>query len=229
MSWLSGLFLLLALLGTPLFVIIAGGALLGFWQAEIDLQIVTIEIFRMAEMPILVAIPLFTFAGYLLSESEAPQRLVRLTQTWIGWLPGGLPIVSLVTCALFTAFTGASGVTIVALGAILAPALMQAGYPERFNLGLITSSGSLGLLFAPSVPLILYGVVAQQIGVGTPVSIDDLFIAGITPGLLMILVLSIWSARQGALRAQTRQPFELAPALAALRESWLELPLPVIV
>ncbi len=229
MSWLSGLFLLLALLGTPLFVIIAGGALLGFWQAEIDLQIVTIEIFRMAEMPILVAIPLFTFAGYLLSESEAPQRLVRLTQTWIGWLPGGLPIVALVTCALFTAFTGASGVTIVALGAILAPALMQAGYPERFNLGLITSSGSLGLLFAPSVPLILYGVVAQQIGVGDPVSIDDLFIAGITPGLLMILVLSIWSARQGALRAQTRQPFELKPALAALRESWLELPLPVIV
>ncbi|MFK7955513.1 MAG: TRAP transporter large permease [Lysobacterales bacterium] len=229
MSWLTLVFAVLALLGTPLFVIIAGGALWGFWQSDYDLQIVTIEIFRMAEMPILVAIPLFTFAGYLLSESATPQRLVRLTQTWLGWLPGGLPIVALVTCALFTAFTGASGVTIVALGAILLPALNQAGYPEKFSLGLITSSGSLGLLFAPSVPLILYGVVAQQVGVGRPVSIDDLFIAGITPGLLMILVLSLWSARQGAVRSETRQSFSLKPALAALRESWLELPLPFIV
>ncbi len=229
MSWLSLVFGLLALLGTPLFVIIAGGALLGFWQSDYDLQIVTIEIYRMAEMPILVAIPLFTFAGYLLSESATPQRLVRLTQTWLGWLPGGLPIVALVTCALFTAFTGASGVTIVALGAILLPAMQQAGYPEKFSLGLITSSGSLGLLFAPSVPLILYGVVAQQVGVGRPVSIDDLFIAGLTPGLLMILVLSLWSARQGVVRSQTRQSFSLKPALASLRESWLELPLPFIV
>ncbi|MEM9531115.1 MAG: TRAP transporter large permease subunit [Pseudomonadota bacterium] len=226
---LSLVLLLLAILGTPLFVIIAAGAMLGFHQSELDLQIVTIEIFRLAEMPILVAIPLFTFAGYLLSESGTPGRLVRLTQAWLGWLPGGLPIVALTTCALFTAFTGASGVTIVALGAILVPALSQAGYPERFNLGLVTSSGSLGLLFAPSVPLILYGVVAQQVGVGRPVGIDELFLAGVAPGLLMIAVLSIWSARIGFRHAETRQPFNAREAFAALRESWLELPLPLIV
>ncbi len=229
MSWLGLPLLLLALLGAPLFAIIGASALLGFHTAGIDLQIVAIEIYRMGKMPVLLAIPLFTFAGYLLSESDTPGRLVRLSQAWLGWLPGGLPIVALLTCALFTAFTGASGVTIVALGAILVPALATAGYPERFNLGLVTSSGSLGLLFAPSLPLILYGVVAQQVAVGENVSIDDLFLAGLFPGLLMIAVLAAWSMRQGFVSRETRQPFELQKALSTLRESWLELPLPFIV
>ena len=147
---------------------------------------VAIEFWGIAEMPILLAIPLFTFAGYLLSESGAPRRLVRLTRALLGWMPAGLAIVSLAACAFFTAFTGASGVTIIALGALLFPALQQAGYPEKFNLGLVTSAGSLGLLFAPSLPLILYGVVAK-------VSIDDLFIAGVVPGLLMLVLLGGWS------------------------------------
>ena len=159
--------------------------MVGFQREGVDLSVVAIEFFGLSETPVLVAIPLFTFAGFLLSAGQAPARLVRLSQALLGWLPGGLAIISLVACALFTAFTGASGVTIIALGALLFPALSQAGYDERFNLGLITASGSLGLLFAPSLPLILYGIVAE-------VSVDDLFVAGVLPGILMIVVLGVY-------------------------------------
>ena len=177
---------ILALLGAPLFAVIAASAMWGYHGEGIDLQALAIELYGMAELPILLAIPLFTFAGYLLSESGAPRRLVRVTSALIGWMPAGLAVVALITCALFTAFTGASGVTIIALGALLVPALKEAGYPERFNMGLVTSAGSLGLLFAPSLPLILYGVVAE-------VSIESLFLAGILPGLLMVFFLSGYS------------------------------------
>jgi len=163
--------ILLAVLGAPLFAVIAAGALLGFTRSGIDPMVVAMEIYRIAETPVLIAIPLFTFAGYLLGESDAPRRLVRVTNALFGWIPGGLAVVALAACALFTAFTGASGVTIVALGALLYPALKDAGYEERFNLGLITTSGSLGLLFAPSLPLILYGIVAE-------VRVDRMFVAG---------------------------------------------------
>ena len=223
---LTGLLLiLLAILGAPLFAVIAAGALLGFARTGVDPMIVPMEIYRIAETPVLLAIPLFTFAGYLLGESRAPQRLVRASNALLGWLPGGLAVVALVACALFTAFTGASGVTIVALGALLLPALNEVGYPERFNLGLITTSGSLGLLFAPSLPLILYGIVASQ-------PIDDLFLAGIMPGALMLVLLSLWSFRIGRTSAQERtrsRPFDLREAAAALREAIWEAPLPVIV
>src|SRR5690606_2883425 len=157
-----------------------------------DLTVVAVEFHRLSSMPGLIAIPLFTLAGYLLGESRAPQRLLRLSDALIGWLPGGFAIVALVACALFTAFTGASGVTIVAMGALLYPALAQAGYPQRFNLGLVTSGGSLGLLFAPSLPLILYGFVAGQLGTDPPVTVEDLFLAGVLPGLLMIALLSLY-------------------------------------
>lgn len=221
------LLILLALMGTPLFVIIAASALLGFYSADIDLAVVAIEFYRLAEIPILLAIPLFTFTGYLLSESGAPQRLVRLTQALLGWMPGGLAIVCLCACALFTAFTGASGVAIVALGALLFPALMQAGYRENFNLGLITSSGSLGVLFAPSLPLILYGVISQQLGLGEAFSIDALFLAGLIPGVLMIMILSGWSIWQG--RRLPVIPYSTQALLAAIKESKWEIPLPFIV
>ena len=196
MSLLSPLLLLLAIMRTPLFAIIAASAMLGFYSEDIDLSVISIEIYRLAEMPVLLAIPLFTFAGYMLGESHASQRLVNLTHSLLGWLPGGLAIVTIIACALFTAFTGASGVTIVALGALLYPALKEAGYRENFTLGLLTSSGSLGLLFAPALPLILYGVVAQQMDLDQPVSIDQLFVAGILPGLLMLVLLSIYSMMQ---------------------------------
>lgn len=221
------LLLAIALLGAPLFAVIAASAMLGFYREELDLSIMAIEFYRLAEMPILLAIPLFTFAGYLLSESRAPLRLVRVTQALLGWMHGGLAIVALAACALFTAFTGASGVTIVALGALLYPALMKAGYKENFTLGLITTSGSLGLLFAPSLPLILYGIIVQQLGVGKPLSIDELFLAGILPGLLMLAVLSGWSIWSN--RVQHTQPFDWSETRAALREAIWELPLPFIV
>jgi C4-dicarboxylate transporter DctM subunit len=221
------LLLLLALLGAPLFVIIAAGALLGFHRSGVDLSVVSIEFFRIAEMPVLLAIPLFTFAGYLLSESRAPQRLVRVTRALLGWMPGGLAIVSLVACALFTAFTGASGVTIVALGALLYPALTQAGYRENFSLGLVTTSGSLGLLFAPALPLILYAVIAQQLGIGGDITVDAMFLAGILPGLLMLVLLAGWSV--WCARGQPLIPFSAQEAGTALREAGWELPLPVVV
>ncbi len=215
---------LLAILGAPLFAIIAAGALIGFASSDIDLMVVPMEIFRVSEIPVLIAIPLFTFAGYLLGESQAPRRLVRVTNVLLGWMPGGLAVVALFVCALFTAFTGASGVTIIAMGALLYPAIAAAGYREQFNLGLITTSGSLGLLFAPSLPLILYGVIAEQ-------SIDDLFVAGILPGLLMIFLLSLYCIREGGRdrSRRTRQPFDRREIAAALRESMWEIPLPIIV
>ncbi len=214
----------LAILGAPLFAIIAAGALIGFAGSDIDLMVVPMEIFRVSEIPVLIAIPLFTFAGYLLGESQAPRRLVRVTNVLLGWMPGGLAVVALFVCALFTAFTGASGVTIIAMGALLYPAIAAAGYREQFNLGLITTSGSLGLLFAPSLPLILYGIIAEQ-------SIDDLFVAGILPGLLMIFLLSLYCIREGrVVRSRlTRHPFDRREIVAALRESMWEIPLPIIV
>jgi len=221
--------LLLALIGVPLFVVIAAGALVGYHDAGIDYSAITIELYRIAETPVLVAIPLFTFAGYVLSESGAPGRLVRITQAFFGWMPGGLALVALAACALFTAFTGATGVTIIALGALLYPALEQAGYPKRFNLGLVTTGGCLGLLFAPSLPLILYGVVAQQLPAGATVSIDQLFIAGALPGLLMIVLLggySMWVHRDHEVPLA---PFSTRAAKLALRECAWELPLPVVV
>ncbi|RLA01703.1 MAG: TRAP transporter large permease [Gammaproteobacteria bacterium] len=220
----------LALLGMPLFAVIAAGALYGFHTEDIDLAVVAIEINRLATIPVLLAIPLFTFAGYLLGESNAPKRLVRVTNAFLGWFPGGLAVVAIMACALFTAFTGASGVTIVALGALLYPALKEAHYPTNFNLGLITTSGSLGILFAPSLPLILYAVVAQQLSLDQPISVDDLFLAGIFPGLLMLAVLSGWAIyvrkRSGGIAPTTR--FTARECGLALREAIWEIPFPFL-
>jgi C4-dicarboxylate transporter, DctM subunit len=221
------LLILFAILGAPLFTILLAVAMVGFYSQGIDLSAVAIEIYRIADMPLLLALPFFAFAGYVVGYSRTSERLVRLTQVFLGWMPGGLAIVALVACALFTAFTGASGVTIVALGALLYPALMQDGYRERFSLGLVTSSGSLGLLFPPSVPLILYGVVAQQMGVGRGFTIEDLFWAGLLPGLLMLALLSGWSLWTNRRMARQRQPFSAREALAAVRAAIWEIPLPI--
>ena len=213
---------LLAVFGAPLFAVIATSAMLGYQKEGIDLMAMAIEVLGISQMPFLSAIPLFTFAGYLLSESNAPGRLVRLTGAVLGWMPGGLALVALGACAFFTAFTGASGVTIIALGAILYPALKEDGYPDNFNLGLVTTSGSLGLLFAPSLPLILYGIVAE-------VSIDNLFLAGILPGLLMLMMLSGWSLWVNRANRKPLATFSWRKVGAALRESIWELPLPIVV
>ncbi len=196
--------------------------MLGYLKEEIDLMAIVIEVIGISSLPFLSAIPLFTFAGYVLSQSNAPKRLVRLTRAMLGWMSGGLALVCLAACAFFTAFTGASGVTIIALGAILYPALQHDGYPDKFNLGLVTSAGSLGLLFAPSLPLILYGVVSN-------VSIDNLFRAGILPGMLMLVMLSGYSMWVSRRSKQALRSFSFRELAAALRESIWELPLPVVV
>ena len=221
--------LLLALLGAPLFVVILAAAMAGFFYADIPLTVITIEIYRLVDTPLLLALPLFTFSGYILAESNLSSRLVRLTRVFLGWMPGGLAVVAFITCAFFTAFTGASGVTIVAVGALLFPALVEAGYKEKFSLGLVTSSGSLGLLLAPSLPLILYGVIVQQMDLPVPFTIQELFIAGILPALLMIVLLtlySIWSVRG---QPMTGYRFSTQEAKQALMDMKWELPLPIIV
>tara|TARA_B100000073_G_scaffold53960_1_gene39769 strand:+ start:1216 stop:2460 length:1245 start_codon:yes stop_codon:yes gene_type:complete len=214
--------IILCIIGTPLFSVIAASAMFGYASQEIDLMAIVIEIIGISDMPFLSAIPLFTLSGYLLSESNAPKRLVALTDVFLGWMPSGLAIVSILACALFTAFTGASGVTIIALGAILYPALKEDGYSDKFNLGLITTSGSLGLLFAPSLPLILYGVIAE-------VSIDNLFKAGILPGLMMIILLSFYSFSVNSKNSKSAKSFNLKKALITLKECAWEIPLPFLV
>jgi len=214
--------ILLALLGAPLFSLIGALALYLFSVSGGEGKFVIAELTRLAEFPSLIAIPLFTFAGYLLAESKTPQRLVNLSQALVGSIPGGLAVVALVACAIFTAFSGASGVTIIALGGLLLPILLKQGYPERFSLGLLTTSGSLGLLFPPSLPIILYGLVAQ-------ISIDRLFVAGLVPGILLIVLLGVYATTVSLRSNVQKTPFDWKNVLRRARESLWELPLPVIV
>lgn len=215
---------IMALMGAPIFAVFSLLALSAFQFAEIETSAVAVEMVRLAHHPSLLAIPVFTFAGYLLAESKSPDRLLRLAQAGLGWLPGGVAIVSLMVCALFTAFTGGSGVTIIALGGLLFPILSKEGYSDRFALGLITASGSLGLLFPPSLPIILYGLVGK-------VDIDKLFLAGIVPCFILIGILSlyaIWMGR-GHKRQVVREPFSFDEFKAALWGARYELPIPVFV
>ena len=213
---------LLALCGTPLFIVMGGSTMLNWWNADVDLQAVIIDFNQLASKPMLKALILFAFAGCMLGRSDAPKRLLRLSNAILGWLPGGLAIVAIISCALLTSFTGASGITIVALGGLLLPAMMENNYSRKFSLGTITASGSLGLLFPPSLPVILYGVISNT-------NIDDLFIAGILPGLLLIAVLASYALWKGQDKNIERQRFSMKEVLSALWETRYELPLPLIV
>lgn len=215
-------FLALLLIGVPIFVIISGLTLYLLFSSQIDISALIIEMHRMATTPVLVAIPLFTFAGYLLSASGAPQRLIRLSNAFLGWLPGGLSVIALITCAVFTTLTGATGLTIIALGGILLPAMMQGRYSEKFSLGLLTTSGTLGLLFPPSLPLIIYAIVAK-------VRIDHLFIAGLLPGLLLVLLLSAFCVYKSVRTDVPKTRFQFKELAGATRQILWELPLPFVV
>ncbi len=223
------LLLLIALLGAPLFAIIASSALFSYHQNDIDLTAIAIEIFRIADSPVLISIPMFTFAGYLLSESNASHRLAKLTQALFGWMPAGLAVVTIMACAFFTGLTGASGMTIIAIGALLYPALRQMNYSDRFSLGLVTTSGSLGLLFPPSVALILYGITAQQMDLGTPVSIDQMFLAGLLPGALMLVLLTAWSMWATRHFDIPKSGYSHSEAMAAIKDAIWEIPFPIVV
>ena len=210
----------LALIGVPLFIVMGLFALSAFTLAEVETSSIAVEIYRLASSSTLMTIPLFTFAGYLMAESGAPRRLLRFADAAIGWIPGGIAIVGLSVCAFFTAFTGASGVTIIALGGLLYPILKNEGYTDKFSFGLITTSGSLGLLFPPSLPIILYGVVAK-------VDINQLFLAGIAPGILLIVILSLWSIYQGKSLKRVRTVFVWSELIVAARACFFELLLPI--
>jgi C4-dicarboxylate transporter DctM subunit len=213
---------LFTLLGLPLFAAILSGAMLGLWSSGIDLAAIPIEIYRLANAPVLLAIPLFTLAGYLLAEGGTSARLVRFSRSVFGWVPGGLGVVALVSCAFFTAITGATGITIIALGGLLLPALVSEHYDENFSLGLVTISGSLGLHFPPSLPIILYGFVSG-------VNIETLFVAGILPGVLMVAVPCLFSIWMGSKWKLERPAFSFKEFFRAFRQAAWELPIPFLI
>src|SRR5439155_23307288 len=219
----AGLLLFVSfLLGAPVFVVMAGFALLLFFLAGTPIASVPAETFRLVVSPTLPAIPLLTVAGYVLAEGGASKRLVRAAQSVFGWMPGGLAVVAAFVCALFTTFTGASGVTILALGGIILPALVSEGYPEGFSLGLVTASGSLGLLFPPSLPVILYGVVAG-------VAIEHLYIGGLVPGLVMIVLVAAYGVLVGIRSKAPRPRFNAREALRAVWSAKWDIGLPVLI
>lgn len=212
--------IIFAFIGGPIFAVMSFFSIIAFSSAGIELSAIGIEIYKISSSPTLLTIPLFTFAGYIMAESKSPTRLLNLTHAALGWMPGGVAIVNLIICAFFTAFTGASGVTIIALGGLLYPMLLKEKYNEDFSLGLITTSGSLGLLFPPSLPIILYGIVAK-------VDIDQLFLAGIVPGILLIVVLSLYSGVQS--KSSKRDSFSFTKLKTAIFEAKYEIPLPIVV
>jgi len=214
----------LALVGVPLFALFGGTATLLFLERpEGTWASVAIDVFsaKFAENPTLMCIPLFTFAGYLLAEAKTPQRLVQLSRAWLGWMPGGLAVVCLGASAFFTTFTGGSGITIVAVGGLLMPALVSERYPRRFSMGLVTTAGSLGLLFPPSVPLILYGIVAGLV-------MDKVMVAGILPGILVVLVLAVYGALTGIKAGVARHPFTFKNAFRTFWVAKWEIAIPIV-
>ncbi len=212
--------ILIATLGVPLFVVLGAGSLIATHAADLDSAVLLVEMLRLTSSPNLMAIPLFTLAGVTLARGGAPRRLVKLFNAAFGWMPGGLAIAALLSCAFFTAFSGASGVTILALGGLLYPMLVGENYTKRFSLGLLTSSGSLGLLFPPSLAVLLYGIIAG-------VSIEQLFTAGIVPGSILLAMLGVYAMVISRRIGIPRHPFSFLVFLAAVRRGLWDILLPV--
>jgi tripartite ATP-independent transporter DctM subunit len=210
------------LLGAPVFVVMAGVAMTLFFHDGTPIAAVPTAIFNLSKETMLPAIPLLTAAGYILAEGQAGRRLVRVYKGIFGWMPGGVAVMATVVCALFTTFTGASGVTILALGGLLLPTLLEDRYPAGFSIGLVTASGSLGLLFPPSLPVILYAVVAQA-------PILHIFLGGLVPGLLMVLLVAAYGVAVGVRSQAPRQAFRPGEALRALWDAKWDLGLPALV
>jgi tripartite ATP-independent transporter DctM subunit len=221
--WVSILLILFSIYkGAPIFIGLGGLAILFFWQDYTPLSAIPAEAYRIVVSPTLSTIPLFTLAGYILAESRASERLVRLFRASFGWIPGGTPIVLVLLCGFFTALTGGSGVTILALGGLLYPLLMKEGYSKEFSLGLITVAGSLGLLFPPSLPLIIYGVTAA-------VSVKTIFLAGIVPGFLRVVMIGGWAVWQGEAQHIKRHKFNLTEIKKSIIETKWEAMIPFFI
>ncbi len=213
--------LIFAFLGAPLFIILGGLAFVFFMLAGIDISAVIIETARIGTSPVLITIPLFTFAGYIMAESGTPRRMINLVNSFIGWLRGGVAIVAIIASTFFTAFTGATGVTIIALGGLLFPMLLNEKYNEKASLGIVTSAGTMGVLFPPSIAIILYGLIAK-------VSIAKLFIAGILPGVLLTIIISLLSMKYAPPVVESRK-FSLKEIFKSIKEAIWEIPLPFLV
>jgi tripartite ATP-independent transporter DctM subunit len=211
-----------AALGAPIFALLGGAGVLFNLVGGAAPVFMLISSYELTVSPTLPAIPLFTLAGFLLAEGKSSERLLRVFRAWFGWMPGGTAVVCAFVCSFFTVFTGGSGVTILALGGLLFPALIKDGYRERFSIGLLTASGSLGLLLPPALPLILYAVVAEQ-------PMDDLFIGGLLPGILMTTLVAAWGVREGRKGGASRPAFALREAVAAAWYGKWELAMPVVV
>jgi tripartite ATP-independent transporter DctM subunit len=218
-----GLMLLLAatVLGTPIFITLGGAAIILLWGSSTSLQMMPINHYEQVTNASLPAIPLFTLAGYLLAEGGAAKRLVRVFQALVGHFRGGPAIATVLVCAFFTSFTGASGVTILALGGLLMPVLLAARYSEKNALGLLTGSGSIGLLFPPCLPIIFYAIIAEK-------DINQMFLGGIIPGFLMVAAAAIWGILQSPKNAGETTRFQWAEARSALWNAKWELLLPVV-
>ena len=225
-----GLLALLAavVLGAPIFVMLGGAALILFWGEDTPIASISLTHYSMVTNPTLPTVPLFTLAGYFLAEGGASKRLIRVFQALLGQFRGGPAIVTVLGCAFFTSFTGASGVTILALGGLLLPVLLGAGYSERSTLGMLTGSGGLGLLFPPSLPLILYAIVASSNSKGAGVTIEKMFLGGLGPGVLLV-AMAIWlGVRLGPKESGARRGFDPAEAGRAIWAAKWELLLPVV-
>lgn len=221
--WTGIIVLLLSLyFGAPIFVGLGGAAALFFWSDFIPISAISAETYRIVVSPSLPTIPLFTLVGYILAESGASQRLVVLFRVLFGWIPGGTPVVIVMLSGFFTALTGGSGVTILALGGLLYPLLIREGYSKMFALGLITVSGSLGLLFPPSLPAIIYGVTAG-------VSVKEIFIAGLFPGMMLVILVAGWAVWQGKVQSVKRYSFNFKKIGSALWEAKWEVMIPFLI
>ena len=219
---LLGFLVVAVVFGAPLFAGLGGVAVLLFRHADVPLASIPVEVYRMVTSPTLPTLPLFAFAGYILTGGKASLRLVRLFRALVGWMPGAVAVAAILVASFFTTFTGASGVTILALGGILFPALVAERYPERFSLGLMTTSGSLGMLFPPCLPVILYAVVAG-------IAVDKMFLGGLLPGILLTAIVAAYAVRTGLAAGTRRTPFDARELLGAVREARWDILLPVVV
>lgn len=215
------------ILGAPVFTALGGAALMLFWGHELPMQAVPLKHYSLTTNDMLPSIPIFTLAGYFLAESGASTRLVRVFQALVGQFRGGPAVVTALVCAFFTSFTGASGVTILALGGVLMPVLLAARYSERSALGLVTGAGSLGMLFPPCLPLILYAIVANH-SAHADLTIKQMFLGGIGPGILLVILTAIWGIRQQGADASARPQFRWSEAGAAVWDAKWELLIPVV-
>jgi tripartite ATP-independent transporter DctM subunit len=223
LSWPLGLLIVAGtVLGMPIYAALGGAALLLFWVEGTPISAVPGEAYRMSTSPMLPAIPLFTLAGYLLAEGGASQRLLRLFSALVGWLPGGLAVVVTLVLAFFTPLTGASGITILAMGGLLLPMMLNSRYSEANSIGLVTVSGSIGVLFPPSLPVILYAYYAE-------LDLDQMFIAGAVPGVILVVAVAAWAAWRGAAGGATRTAFSGRELLAALWHAKWEVLLPAVI